>query len=330
MKKRFLYILLALCLTLSLCACGGGSSGPAETAPAETDAAQTASPEPTQSTGDGPATDSDITLDAEKNPPADVTVDGSTKFPLLVENGGRVFADLDGDGKNEEIRLLSRASGRDEWLFGSFTVNGHEYADEIYEMGFSGYDPDEYYYAITDIDKSDGHLEIAIQDVGPSSDYSTSFFDWDGTTVSYLGTVEGLIYYKQTDSGEIKFNGGGTISTTMRFKVLQTWWGDVTWRLENGVLRLDKQSVYRAVSENTIKTTMDVTLYTAQSLDSAKLTAPAGTALTVTACDNETWVKAADKDGAERWIYLENGYAVDSNGQQQYCWDAFDGLIMAD
>lgn len=333
MTKRFLYILMAAVLLLSLCACGGDKT-PAETAE------PSASPDTVPETdapeiSAGPATGSDIPVAGESNPPEAVTVDQSTVFPLLVGDGGTVFADLNGDGQNEEIRLLSRSSGRDEWLFGSFMINGHEYADEIYEQGFSGYDPDEGYYAITDIDKADGRLEIALQDVGPSSDYTTSFFAWDGTELDYLGTVEGLIFYSPELSepisfGEVKLDGAGKISTTMRFKVLQTWWGEVEWKLENGELALCEQNVYNAVSENTITTKLEVTAYASQSLDSAKTSLPAGTELTVKACDNEAWVKATDSTGAERWIYLEKGYVVESAGQQQYCWDAFDGLNMAD
>ncbi|MBR3297520.1 MAG: amino acid ABC transporter substrate-binding protein, partial [Firmicutes bacterium] len=51
--KRFLALFLAVCMTLTLAACGGGSSAPADTATAPASTGST--PAPAATTGSAPA-----------------------------------------------------------------------------------------------------------------------------------------------------------------------------------------------------------------------------------------------------------------------------------
>lgn len=322
MKK---YLALALAFAMLLCCAACGESGEPTETPAQT--AQTSeAPKPTGE----PASGSDITHTAAPGEtPEDVKTDDNTEYPLLVSDGGTVYADLDGDGKQEKICLSATKDGRDAWLFGSFVINGHDYADEIYTLGFSGYDPDPDSYAITDIDPEDGYLEIALQDLGPSDDLTTSFFRYDGTGLSFLGTVEGVISYGGQD-GSVKFTEPGVVQAQLRLSVLQTWWTTVTWRLEDGKLALEEKELYGNEYPNEITALADFDAYPAQDTALTPETMKAGTKLIVLGTDNVEWVLTEGENREQVWLYLPQGYYIRSDGEYKYCWEVFDGLVMAD
>lgn len=326
MKNRFLYIATALALTVSLTACGGADT-PAETpAPTETPV-PTALPQPSLE----PVSGSDISLPEviDRSLPKTAEVTKDTAFPLIMADGGTVKADLDGDGTAEEVSVSAYKEGRDIWLLGSLTVNGTELVDELYALGYSGYSPDSGCFAITDLTPGDGKLEIALQDLGASDDYTTTFLRWDGDKLSVLGTVEGLVYSVYSDCGDISFDGKGGLTTYMRLKNLQTWYADVTWTEENGRLCVEEQDVYPSRGENAADTLVPMTLYASKDLSSAKTDVPAGETLVFKGSDNGEWVLVSCKD-KDLWLHLASGYAVESGDELVYSWDAFDGLILAD
>ena len=321
--KKFSAFMLTFVMLLCGATCGESRE------PTETPAPSAAPTESTAPTGE-PASGSDITHTlAPGEKPEDVKTDDTTEYPLLVSDGGTVYADLDGDGKQEKICLASAKEGRDAWLFGSFEINGHDYADEIYTLGYSGYDPDPDYYAITDIDPEDGCLEIAIQDLGPSDDFSTGFFRYDGESLSFLGTVEGVIRYGGQD-GSVKFTEPGVIQSQLRLSVFQTWWATASWRLADGKLTLEEKELYGNEYPNEITALADFDAYSAQDASLTPETMKAGTKLIVLGTDNSEWVLTEGEDRAQVWLYIPQGYYICSGGEYKYCWEVFDGLIMAD
>lgn len=326
MKKRFIYIAAALSLSLSLAACGSTATPASTPAPADTPELTTL-PQPSLD----PVSGSDITLPdvIDRNLPKSAEVTNDTAFPLIMADGGIVKADLDGDGKAEEVSVSAYKDGRDVWLLGSLTINGEDFASEVYDLGYAGYSPDSACFAITDIVSGDGLLEIAVQDLGPSDDYTTTFFRYDGSRLHLLGTVEGLIYSSYTGLGDVGFDGSGSISTYMRLGVLQTWYANVTWSEDGGALYLEDSDVYMAVAENQAKTLVPLTLYASNDLGSAKTEISAGEELTFKGSDNSEWVLVSFK-GGDMWLHLASSYSVESGGEQIYSWEAFDGLSMAD
>ena len=329
MKKA---LILVIIMSLLLCAAGcTDRNEDAETT--EPGTSGTVAPGDDGNAGDdeGPATGSDINTGEDIGEvPDDVETDENTEYPLLIGDGGTVFADLDGDGKQEEICLKSSVEGRDVWLFGSFEINGEEFADAIYELGFTGTTPADT-YAITDIDESDGKLEVAIQDLGPSSDLTTSFFRYENGELSYLGTVSGMIDEEEAGSQKVSFDGAGKVGAVMRLSTLQTWFAPVEYTIDDsGKLQLVEQELYTSSSTNEITTLVEINVYASADTASAATALPAGTKLTVKGTDNSEWVLAEREDGSECWINLVGGYAVQTGTEYTYCWDVFDGLILAD
>lgn len=72
------------------------------------------------------------------------------------------------------------------------------------------------YLGIVDLDVNDGKHEIALSDFGPSTDFTTRFYTYDGSIIKFLGETEGLYEH-------IQFNGDGSLVTTTRAHVLDTW-----------------------------------------------------------------------------------------------------------
>lgn len=247
-----------------------------------------------------------------------MTVGENASFPVLARPGRTVYADLDGDGENEAIDLTVKS--------GSF---GLEIDGVTCVLGAYGEGPDDRCFAITDIDAADGLLEVAVGFTGESgNDYTTGFFRWDGAQPEYLGAVNGLVGYEQFGTGYMRFDGAGGVYSYIRFGLLHTWWGRAQWTLENGALRFVEQPVYDACTPTEVTALAEISVYSAPDTASAKTTLPAGTVITLTGSDNESWVRLT-ADGEEKWLRIENGTELESAGRLQYCGDALDGLNMA-
>lgn len=235
--------------------------------------------------------------------------------------------DLDGDGTEEALLVNPDASGR---LLSSF-INGVDYTGILYDesdieaarlgRGTSA-NPDLENYMIVDLDLTDGYKELAFMDYGPSDDYTTSFYRYENGTLRHLGTVEGLITYDSMNMGFV-LDGAGRVYTTMRLHVLQTWWAEVCWELnDEGVLELRPQEVYDA--QRFAYVTMDGETKTSHTLlkevlayddrvgDSAGIL-PAGAEITLTGTDNREWVRISTAEGEERWLRLDTSQVYPVN-----------------
>ncbi len=191
---------------------------------------------------------------------------------------------------------------------------------------------------MTDLDTSDSALEIAIMDYGPSDDYVTYFFRYDGGELSYIGYIPGFVYNGDSSTSDTTFNGDGTVGSYLRLSVLQTWWAPATWTPGSGQrFDLIEQELYypfpdRQGSSVTVLT--PVAGYAERSTDSERSLIPAGTGLTLTATDNVQWVLAQTADGGQFWLHLNNqdGYAFELEVENGYESGALvlDGLLMVD
>ena len=329
--KRSLPLFLALCLLLALAGCGYSPSDFAER-PSRTEAPQqTETPfitEPPQTErGDEP------------------TVDASG-FPLLLHNRESASADLDGDGTEENIRVnIVPATGSSDAQVQLFR-NGYDYQSSLNALGVSIVNPEESWWAITDIDESDGLLEIAIQDQGPSDDYCTHFFRFlNGDHLSYLGAVEGMIRTSWGD-GSIRFDGHGRIHSYIRLQVLQTWYAyadyvetesglSYTFREEDYVAEMPELSAFTVTHPSHVRLLKDLMAYEWQYgyWAGQGIVIPAGTEVDLIACDNSCWIEARCDD--ENWVLwfmlsLDNPYQILGADGPVDVWDALDGLNFAD
>lgn len=273
-----------------------------------------------------------IAPEESPTPGADPEPTAASQYPLIVNAGSSVSVDLNGDGSSDEV---SFQASEDAAAILHLSVNGVDYAGSVYDEGFFTDMLESAYYCITDIDASDSSLEIAIMDYGPSDDYITDFFRYDGTDLKYIGCVSGMIISSLSDRSDLTFVGNGTISSYMRLSVLQTWFAKADWRLsETEGFEPVAQALYypNSTSGCDLTTNVEIPVYSKNSISSEKSLIPAGTALTLIATDNISWVLAKNSEGKECWIHLEGEYgqSVETASGSDYPPNVFSGLLIAD
>lgn len=110
-------------------------------------------------------------------------------YPKEYKTGQKVMEDIDGDGREEEIRYDVKESGDYAGYSCILTVNGTSY--ELCEYA-AMVTPETDCFYVTDINAYDDSLEIAVLDDGPSGDYVTYFYRYDGNTLEFAGEVTGF------------------------------------------------------------------------------------------------------------------------------------------
>lgn len=265
-------------------------------------------------------------------PSVDPTPTAKNEYPLIADAGSTVKIDLNGDGKQDEVDFVP---SEDAATILHLSVNGNDYTESVYAQGLYSDSLESAYYCITDIDSSDNMLEIAIMDYGPSDDCITDFFRYDGTDLKYIGHVSGLIVSSYSDESDLTFNGDGTIGSYIRLSVLQTWYSNVNWRIsKSGGFELVAQDLYYPDSSSGCDVTslVEISVYASDDTSSEKTALPAGTALTITATDNVSWVLAETSDGKQRWIHLDSEYgqSVETPDGYVIASEVFSGLVFAD
>ena len=256
----------------------------------------------------------------------DTPLPGEEHFVLLPV-GNEVSVDLNGDGRAETVLVDLKQNEYDASY--TLSIDHKDYTSTLQQPGIY-FDSPQNEFAITDLDTGDGLLEIALPDDGPSSDPHTLFLRWDGTALHSLGEVYGKVNYR-----DLVFDGMGTISSTMRLSVLQTWFAPVLWRVnavgEFGIVHQDLYYPIQYGQPQTITALKELAAYADRDPESECTALPVGTKFTLTATDNAHWVQCTDETGTQFWLRLdeESGHSVElSDGN--YSWQALDGLIMAD
>ncbi|GEM_PF-6864156 len=198
--------------------------------------------------------------------------------------------DINGDGKKENISITV------ERLGGSVTTT-------LYVNNFSaivpGYDPVEF-FGIVNIDNGDKIKEIAVIDMGPSDDYTTSFYSFDGL---------------------------GKITTQTRGKILDTWFyaDDFIISKKHELVHVPKNLYARDTA-----VTLLVTLPLQKSPINSQIvtTLQKDEAVKITGCDDVMWCIVKKANGVNGWFAVENFDSIVGTGLQAQ--DVFSGLSNAD
>ena len=335
MKKTISLLLIAL-LLLSLCACGGKTE-PAEPEPAPAPAEEPAPAEPTPDVNPAhvaSASDLEPEKPTEDPGPAPVMIDppAEPEYPMIVPMGETVFADLDGDGTEEKI-CVSVEQTFEGWDRVKLMLNGVDCTDKIYVEGETWFDcPDPDFWAITDVYSVDNLLEIAIQDWGPSDDYYTNFFRFEGGIVYPFGGVQGMIWKSWNDSSDLSFEEDGFVHSYMRLNVLQTWYADVRYEIApRGVLDVVPQELYYATHPTPVTLLKDLRAYDGKGGE--EFIIDAGVKMNIVATDNAEWIYGiSESEDWALWFHLnpEFPFEIETIDGYVWCCDAMDGLLMAD
>jgi len=249
---------------------------------------------------------------------------------IAVSAGPECKVDLDGDGSMESIIYEVQSSDgiHNELLFLVYDSEGNICSQtegtipEWENLSQEG-------YFIMDLDNTDNYLEIAILDDGPSGDPTFYVIRYDAGKLVYMGGI-----FSDSPYDELKIKGDGKVTCSGRLSILQSWRAPFTWVLETDRVRLLEEEWYypyvNSYTETTVRQTAAITVYEEADLEAAAMVLkPSGEAVTFGMTDNKNWVQFFRGDGVEGWIYLEDGFFMESDGEQISVMDIFENLNMA-
>ncbi len=252
----------------------------------------------------------------------DMVIKDSTEEGYDKEYSMKV--DLDGDGTKETVVLKTMIDlngyGISEYdLF----VNEHNSNEEGESINPK--------FNIVDMNKNDKYLEISVSEEGASSDYQTTFFRYDGKELKTLAKIQG--YYGKFPEGDymgdLIIDGSGTVKTSSRGEILQTWFYDDFYELRDNdeFVHIVKQ-LYPMITE----VTMLRDLKTVKKRENSKeaFILKLGEKAKILETDNKHWVSIKNFKGDIGWFYVDDFYMIYGQDEDLSAIDYFDGLMMAD
>jgi hypothetical protein len=229
--------------------------------------------------------------------------------------------DLNGDGKIDNIKLNAKKAPYDFTL--TIMINGVTHKD-------NGGDS----FSIVDIDENDKIKEIAIQEYGPSDDFATSFYLYDGRKIIKIGKIDGLCVFDNFIAGN------GIVYGNTRFIVLQTWFYKDEYKLTaKHLLQHVDKPYYLASSAQPFKPSLSqppVTVWKSihlyESPNSKKVVAKlkVGEKVNIIGSDNKKWCLVKLKDGRTGWFEVSGEYGIKVKELGVDAQAVFEGLCMAD
>ncbi len=220
--------------------------------------------------------------------------------------GHSISLDINSDGIKENISL-NCTTGGDKF---SLKVNRASIAG-------TGDNLDGVMY-IADIDSKDKYKEIAITESGPSGDYNTYFYYYNGSTLIFMGKVQGSDF-------NIKVKGSGSFTTKTRGSILQTWFYTDEYKLDsNHKLSVVAKKYYKMNTIITVK--RQLKLQKSPTDPAVVVTLKVGEKAMLTDTDNNKWCAVETARGSKGWFRVENFDNIKSLPASEY----FEGLIYAD
>lgn len=251
-----------------------------------------------------------------------IVMNDSQEEGFVKEVSGK--ADLDGDGIEDQIILKTRQNPNGDEV-SSYLL---KVSDE--EVSYEG-DMIDPMFHVTDINPEDGYREIAVSEEGPSNDNLTVFYRFKDSKLTVLGEIQGFLgVFPGTDyKGEVKIPGDGTIETRTRGQMLQTWFYDDTYRLnENDELEKIPKELYPFETDVTLL--KELKTQTSREDSSPSYTYQPGEKATLMETDEKEWVSIRNEDGEISWFRVKNFMNIMGQDSEGYSMDFFEGLVMAD
>ncbi|MCM1303475.1 MAG: YARHG domain-containing protein [Lachnospiraceae bacterium] len=258
---------------------------------------------------------------------AEAEYDRQHPYPKPYQASETATEDLNGDGAADRIGYRAAEQGNGE-IFCTLTVNGEAYianelADAVSDIKMTNPTLDGFY--ITDIQESDGVLEIAVLDEGPSEDPVTYFFQYDGT-LSCIGSVSGFPFAEK-NGGVNGFNGYGGIMGRSRTDLIETaymwdhWWYD---GMRISGLGLGWHDLLPASGHALYE---DLPVCCEWEETSTMTMIPAQDEVFFLGTDGERWILVKGKDGSQGYMAVEDGIIVSLNKPAE---EVFSGLHFFD
>ena len=228
--------------------------------------------------------------------------------PFVNPFEGQAMADLDGDGIQEEVRVVYDADSQLHITAGNAVLN-------------TWYNSPEGAYLV-DLDSRDGRMEIAVVDYGPSSDDITMLYALEKDAFVEVGAVSGILF---------QGDGKGRISTYARGSQgpLLTWFFNIEYELSEGRVAMMPTRWYASSVPVTLR--VDLPLYAQADAPAAGLVLPVGTQAVITLSDVSEWFRLDAPDGRQGWIrFVDAENLLLPDGTRIHQQEAMDGIVAAD
>ena len=238
----------------------------------------------------------------KKEPDYSAKPDEKTGYIHSHPAGTVVRYDLNGDEIGEDITLTTH-----EYEAGKLTVG--DASVEIWSATPTGY------FTVLNVDPARNVLLVGVSDYGPSDDFQTVFYSYDGKRIVEAGYIHDVIGQNVYGYTGATCNGDGTVTAKRRWDVLGSWNTVGTYRVnENGVA--DVTEFYPFVdwdgnlSTWEVTAKVDIIMYGPQQFDDTVVTVPAGTVMDMTGLqrgpnENSFWVEFEVDGLGKLWLITE-------------------------
>lgn len=233
-------------------------------------------------------------------------------------------ADLDGDGSKEEIVLRTATNPNyDEVIAYDLYVDEQmvSYEGEMISPNFH----------VTDILATDGLMEIAVSEEGPSSDYATVFYRYVDGKLSILSKLQGFLgEIPNSDmTGKLIVHGDGRVSTLSRGAVMQTFFYEGEYVLVSPTeLRHVEKDLYPMETKVTLLKKLKTVLSRTDQTFAYEF--QPGEQATLLETDNSSWVSIRNSVSDISWFRIRDFGLILDQEEEGFSTDFFDGLNMAD
>lgn len=275
----------------------------------------------TPGTGEEPSAEGPIGGTTEEEPEDD-TVETSADGKIVTRH-----SDLDGDGEKETIVLTTGKStgfGYDDYTEYSIEVGDRLYALRAFTESI------EPRFNVVNITRSDGFKEIAVSEYGPSSDFFTTFYHFDGDLLTNIGVVSG--FYGEASEmcevfGTVKIDGSGTITGLSRGNLLHTWFHESTYQMNADFTIVEvPKDLY--VMDAEVTAIHELTLVKSPDDPAEAFTLRPGESVIIRETDDREWCSVVNSKGETGWFAVDSFDVVRNTGMHAN--EVFDGLNYAD
>ena len=220
--------------------------------------------------------------------------------------------DLNGDGVMETIKLEIQNPEENRYQ-AILTVNGSS-------IIVPGGNP-EGYFGIVDINTQNLLKDIAVIDEGPSNDYTTTFYTYDGRTLVTNGTIDGQ--YRN-----MKFDGKNGVTTTTRGNILDTWFHDDDYVLSGNKFIHKPRKFYERRGTTKVIVVTPLPLQRSSTDKSITTTLKKGENVKIVGCDDIAWCMMTDSKGIQGWFAVKDFNIITAVNLPAS--EVFEGLSYAD
>jgi hypothetical protein len=168
---------------------------------------------------------------------------------------------------------------------------------------------------------SDKLAVMAVSEVGPSGDDATSYFCYEPSGhIIFMGKLPGVV--KNTI-----YNGDGTLTTKKRGELLQTWFYDALYRV-NDANRFEFVPGDLYEMNTPVTLLLDLPIMRSRTDSSVIKVLKAGEKAVIKASDDVAWCLIIGEDGTEGWFEVYDHIVI--KGVDKWADKVFEGLSYAD